>query len=90
MYLTFLIDSSNLFILQSLAPDVNSTRKAHISHFEKFPSRGRHATFVTSVQPETAELGNDLPVTVTVTIFAPDYVPNQTRHSVSFFILKII
>ena len=68
-----------------MAPDVNSTRKAHISHFEKFPSRGRHATFVTSVQPETAELGNDLPVTVTVTIFAPDYVPNETRHSVSFF-----
>jgi hypothetical protein len=70
----------------SLAPDVNSTRKAHISHFEKFPSRGRHATFVTSVHSETAELDNDLPVTVTVTIFAPDYVPNETRVLITLIV----
>ena len=63
---------------------MNLTKTALISHFEKFPSRGRHATFVTSVRPETAVLGRDMPTTVTVTIFAPNYVPNETRHSVAF------
>ena len=70
---------------QTSDPDLNLTKTAQISHFEKFPSRGRHATFVTSVRPQTVELrSNDSPVTVTLTIFAPKYVPNQTRHSVSF------
>ena len=71
-------------------PDLNLTKTAQISHFEKFPSRGRHATFVTSVRPQTVELrSNDSPVTVTLTIFAPKYVPNQTRHSVAFFLVLI-
>jgi len=70
----------------SLDPNLNLTKTALISHFEKFPSRGRHATFVTSVRPETAVLGKDMPTTVTVTIFAPNYVPNETRVLITLIV----
>ncbi len=46
---------------------------------QKFPSKGHHATFVTSVRPQSAILTPDSDVKVTLTIFAPDYVPAGSR-----------
>ena len=64
----------------------NSTRRVLISHFEKFPSRGRHATFVTSMRPNSLELSPWDSQKVSITIFAPDYIPNGSRVQISLVV----
>lgn len=61
-------------------------RPIQLSYNEKFPSKGHHATFVTSLRPLTAHLSSALPLKVTLTIFAPTYVPNGSRVRVTLIV----
>ena len=59
-----------------------------ISHTEKFPSKGRHATFVTSVRPQSAILRPKESLKVTLTLFVPDYVPMGSRVLITLIIME--
>ena len=61
-------------------------RPIQLSYNEKFPSKGHHATFVTSLRPLTAHLSSALPLKVTLTIFAPTYVPNGSRVQITLIV----
>ena len=63
----------------SLPNSQNESRAVILSHTEKFPSKGHHATFVTALRPLNAHLSSASPLNVTLTIFAPTYVPNGSR-----------
>ena len=66
--------------------NATENRPVQISYSEKFPSKGHHATFVTALRPSNAQLSSTQPVKVTLTIFAPTYVPNGSRVRITLIV----
>ena len=70
----------------SLNSPKSSNLSVLISHNEKFPTRGYHATFVSSVTPSSAILTNETVTKVKLSLFIPNYVPANNRVLITLVI----